>query len=179
MGRTVMPERGPGLLAVDDVDLAAALGAGLQRGEVGAGTRLAVALAPPDLAAGDARQEALLLLAIAKRHDDRGHHHGPERHHPGRAGQRAFLFEQVALHGVPARAAKFHRPVPAQPALGAQDLRPALQVVAAQVQGVVHLVREVLGQVLGHPLADVGAERQFLGREVQVHRGFLLCLGGG
>ena len=34
---------------------------------------------------------------------------------------------------------------------------------------VVHLVGDVLGQVAGHPLPDVGAELQFLGREIQVH----------
>ena len=47
---------GPDLLAVDDVVVAIAHGARLQAGEVAAGARLAVALAPDDLAARDARQ---------------------------------------------------------------------------------------------------------------------------
>jgi hypothetical protein len=63
----VLGQRGPGLLAVDDVLVALALGAGLERGEVGARTGFAVALAPPDFAAGDAGQEALLLLGRCRR----------------------------------------------------------------------------------------------------------------
>src|SRR5581483_3390739 len=57
--------RGPDLLAVDDVRIAVEDGARLQAGEIGAGARLAVALAPADPAARDRRQvlEALLLRA--------------------------------------------------------------------------------------------------------------------
>src|SRR5204863_5993064 len=62
----VLAERGPGLLAVDDVLVAAPLCLGLQRSEVGARAGLAVALAPPDFAALDAGQEALLLLGRAE-----------------------------------------------------------------------------------------------------------------
>jgi hypothetical protein len=65
---------------------------------------------------------------------------GPKGHDARRAGQRAFFFKQVLLHRGPARAAKFLGPAVAQPALLAQDLGPALHVVARQVQGVVHLV---------------------------------------
>ena len=53
----VLRQRGPGLLAVDDVVVAVALGRGLQRGEVGAGAGLGEALAPPVVEIGDARQE--------------------------------------------------------------------------------------------------------------------------
>src|SRR4029450_10494755 len=51
----------------------------------------------------------------------------------------------------------------------AQDLRPALHVLTRQVQGVVHLVRDVLRQVLAHPGADVLAELLFFRGECQVH----------
>jgi hypothetical protein len=112
---------------------------------------------------------ALLLFFRAEGHDDGRHHHRAEGHHARRAGQRAFFFEQVALDGVPARAAELLGPGPAVPALLAQDLGPALQIVLAQAQGVVHLVADVLGQVIGHPLPDFGAKRLFLGGEVQVH----------
>jgi hypothetical protein len=120
----------------------------LDGGQVAARVGLAVTLAPPDLAAGDAGQEALLLFGIAKGHDHRRHHHRAEGHHARRAGQRAFFFEQVLLDGVPARAAKLLGPAPTQPALLAQDLGPALQVVAAQAQRMAHLVADVGWQVL-------------------------------
>jgi len=80
---------------------------------------------------------------------------GPKGTTRGAPGQRAFFFEQVLLHRVPARAAELLGPAVAQPALFAQDPGPALQVVAAQAQRVVHLVRDVGGQVFAHPGADV------------------------
>ena len=79
--------------------VAHALGAGFEGRQVRAGARFAVALAPPDLAAGDAGQKALLLLGVAKGHDDGGHHHGAKRHHAGGTGQGAFFFKQVFLDG--------------------------------------------------------------------------------
>ena len=60
-------ERGPGLLAVDDVVVAVAHGRGLQRREIGAGAGLREALAPPVVERRHARQEALLLLLGAER----------------------------------------------------------------------------------------------------------------
>ena len=54
--------RGPHLAAVHDEVVAVAHRAGLERGEVGAGVRLRVALAPADLAARDLRQVLALLL---------------------------------------------------------------------------------------------------------------------
>ena len=48
---------GPDLLAVDDVVVAIADGAGLEGGEVGAGARLAIERAPPVVGAGDAGDE--------------------------------------------------------------------------------------------------------------------------
>jgi hypothetical protein len=111
----------------------------------------------------------LLLLGIAKRHDHRGHHDGAEGHDAGGPGQRALFFEQVLLHGVPARAAELFGPAMAQPALLAKDLAPALHVVAAQAQGVVHLVRNVGGQVVLDPGADVFAELLFFRGKCQIH----------
>ena len=52
---------GPDLLAVDDEIVAVALGPGLQRGEIGSGVRLGIALAPADQPGGDLRQMLLLL----------------------------------------------------------------------------------------------------------------------
>ena len=143
----------------------------LERGQVGAGARFAVALAPPHFAAGDAGQEALLLLGVAEGHDHRRHHHRAERHHARRAGQRAFFLEQVLLHRVPARAAELLGPAVAQPALLAQDAGPALHVVARQAQRVVDLVRNFGRQVGAHPGAHVFAELLFFRGKCQIHEG--------
>ena len=161
----VLAQRGPGLLAVDDVVIALALGLAFDGGQVRAGTRLAVALAPPDLATGNAGQKALLLLGVAKGHDDRRHHHRPEGHHARRAGQGAFFFKQMLLHRVPARAAEGLGPAVAQPAFLAQNPGPALQVVFGQTQRVMHLVRDVGGQIRQDPGAYVFAKLLFFGGE--------------
>jgi hypothetical protein len=165
-----LAERRPRLLAVDDVLVAAALGARLQRREVRPRSRLAVALAPPHLAARDAGQEPLLLLGSAERHDHRRDHHRPERDDARRAGERELLLEQVLLDGVPARAAELLRPAPAQPPLLAEDLGPALHVVAGQVDRVPDLLADVLRQVVTHPGVDLLAEGELFGGECEVHR---------
>ena len=59
--------RGPDLLAVDEVMVALVLGPGLQRSEIGAGTRFRIALAPADFAAHDLRQMYSLLLRLTCR----------------------------------------------------------------------------------------------------------------
>src|SRR3990172_3551806 len=64
----------PDLLAVDDIVVAVLHGVTLQRGQVGACSRLAEALAPVDLAAGDSRQVPSLVLFGAA-DDDGGPHH--------------------------------------------------------------------------------------------------------
>ena len=64
-------ERRPHLLAVDDVVVAVLHRPRLQRGQVGAGVGLRVALAPDLLAGEDLRRVALLLLLGAVRDDRR------------------------------------------------------------------------------------------------------------
>ena len=56
----------PDLGAVDDEIVAVFDGPRLQAGEVGTGTGLAIALAPPDFAAHDFRQVLLLLFFVAE-----------------------------------------------------------------------------------------------------------------
>ena len=165
----VLAQCGPGLLAVDDVFVAHAFGAGLDAGEVRARTRFGIALAPPDFAAGDAGQKAPVLLRCAIGHDDRRHHHGAEGHDARRAGECAFFLEQMLLYGAPAGAAEFLGPAVAEPAFFAQNLGPALHVVARQVQIVAHLVRNILGQICPHPAADLFAKSLFFRGECQVH----------
>ena len=69
-----MRERRPDLLAVDDVDVAAPLGARANGGEVGAGVRLREALAPDLLGREDRLEVARLLLLGAVRDDRRPGH---------------------------------------------------------------------------------------------------------
>src|SRR4029077_12079031 len=66
----VLRQRGPGLLAVDDILVALALGLGLERGEVGTRAGLGKSLAPPVVNAGDTRQVMLLLRLVAEGIDD-------------------------------------------------------------------------------------------------------------
>ena len=127
-------------------------------------------------AAGDAGQEALLLLGIAKGHDHRGHHDGAEGDDAGRACQRALFFKQVLLYGCPSGAAKFLGPAKGQPAFFAQNLGPALHIVTGQAQGVVHLVGDFFGQIGLNPGADFLAEGLLFGGECEIHAACLLLI---
>ena len=84
----------PDLLAVHEEVVALVLGAGAQARQVGPGTRFRVALAPPHLAAGDARDVALLLLlgaVLEQRRPEHGRTHAGD----GRArSDAAHLLEQ-------------------------------------------------------------------------------------
>ncbi len=70
----VVRMRGPDLGAVDDVVVAVAHRAGLQRREIGAGARLGIALAPVILAGENPRQIEVLLLRRAETDDDGADH---------------------------------------------------------------------------------------------------------
>ena len=164
--------RGPGLLSVEAPPVTVARRLELHRRGVGARVGLAVADREVDLVAEDLRQELLLHLLAAVAQDgltddadalaDLG---------AAAAGER--LVEEVLVDAVALLAAPFLRPGDAEPALLA-DLRHE---------------RTPLGDVgdLGHVLAgdvehdrvvvgiqerlDLIAERELLGREIEVHRG--------
>jgi hypothetical protein len=128
----VLAERGPGLLAVDDVLVALALGLGLDRSQVGTRAGFAVALAPPDLAAGDAGEEALLLLGEPKAMITGATITGPKgtmRGAPARAVSSSNRCFWMAVQPGPPNSLG---PAVAEPALLAQDLGPALQIVARE-----------------------------------------------
>jgi hypothetical protein len=165
----VLRQRGPGLLAVDHIDLAAAFGAGFQRGQVGAGARLGIALAPPVLARADARQEVRLLRRGAEGHDHRRYHAQAEGHQRRRAGVGAFFLEDVLLGGRPARAAKLHRPGRSHPALAVQGAVPVQVVVLVQALAAQHLGAERGGQMGVDEAADLGAEALVLGGVIEIH----------
>jgi hypothetical protein len=81
------------------------------------------------------------------------------------------------LNGGPAGAAEFLGPAVAQPALLAKDLGPALQIVARQFERVVHLVRNLLGEVFLDPGANFFAELLFFGCEAQIHACLAVLIG--
>ena len=106
-----------------------------------------------------------MLFGIAKGHDHGRDHHRAKRNNARRAGQCAFFFKQVFLHGGPARTAKLPGPAVAQPAFFTEDSGPALHVVTRQAQGVVDLVRNVKRQAGMNPGANLFAEGLFFGGE--------------
>ena len=103
--------RGPDLLAVDDVVVAAVVGARGERGEVRTGVRLGVPLAPADLAARDLRQVLALLRLVAELQQRRAEHPDAEAVERRAAAERTlFLCEHLALLGREATTAVFARP---------------------------------------------------------------------
>src|SRR5439155_413241 len=100
-----------------------------------------VMVAPVIMAFGSPElQKKHLQLRRPEGHDDGRDHHGAERHDAWRAGHRELFLEQVLLDRVPARPAELLGPAVAEPAFLAEDLGPALHIVARQPQRVVHLV---------------------------------------
>src|SRR5260221_1818134 len=106
----VLSQRGPGLVTIDDVVIAVPPRLGTDRGKVGAGARLRVALAPPILARQNPRQKLLLLRVVAERVDHRADHGDAKRQRRQRSGARRLLFEHKTLRDRPAGPAIFLRP---------------------------------------------------------------------
>ncbi len=161
----------PGFRAVEDVVIALTLRAHREAGEVRTGTRLGIALAPPDFGIADRRQEFLFLLVRAELHDDGRAHAYAHGTHAWRPGERHLHLVDVFLRLVPARAAMLHRPVRNEPALVGQLLLPRLLVrlVERAVLGERHALLQVVRIILRDPGADFVAEFQFLGGEFQIH----------
>ena len=170
----VLRQRGPGLLAVDHVLAAVALGAGRQRGQVRTRTRLRITLAPPVLHADDARQQLGLLRGAAVLHQHRSDHGQAEGQQPRRARLEALDLEDQPLQRVPAGAAVLDGPGGRAPAAVGQDQVPAHIVVAFQPLMSQHLVADIRRQAGGGEGRDL-AEAAQLGRPGQVH----ICLLSG
>ncbi len=163
-------ERRPDLLAVDDVDVAAALGARAAGGEVGARVRLREALAP-DLVGGEERLEVARLLLVGAVRDDRRPRH-PEADHADvrrrlRGGE---LFVEERLEAVRrARAAVLLRPRQPGVAGGVERLAPLAHERVVEPLRAAAAAALVLGQVRVDPRAHLGAELGLLGRVAKVH----------
>ncbi|MNE06360.1 hypothetical protein D3C80_989470 [compost metagenome] len=164
---------GPDLLAVDDPVVAAIFGAGLDRGEVGAGAGLGIALTPADFTAHDGRQEALLLLLRAEGQQGRAEHPDAE------TGQRRLRLDathlgsqHLGLFAGQAAAAVDAGPFRRGPAARRHALQPELVrrrlehgVAAAPDIVLVAVARPAhLGRAVGlQPGARLGAERLQIG----------------
>src|SRR5581483_5395116 len=165
-----MAHRVPGLGAVDDVVVALLLGLRAERGEIGARTRLGVALAPPHGALANRRQVLLLLLVRAERVDHRPDHLAAEWDDARRVFLRTHVLEDVALRRREAGTAVLLGPGVNEPALLPERLLPAHVVVAAQMLAVLHLVADVGRQIGLHEGAYLVGEFLLFGRESEIHR---------
>ena len=161
-------ERGPDLLAVDDIVPAVAHRAGPERGEVRPGARFGIALAPDALAGEDLRQVLGLLRFGPEGHQHRPHHAEPEAGKPGRARQPGLLVEDVALHRRPAGAPVLLRPGRRNPAAFVKRAVPAHVVVLGDLHAGDHLVPHIRRQLVANEGAHLLAE-VFLG-PAELHR---------
>ena len=153
-------ERRPGLLPGDDVALALAARAGLERCEIGARTGFGITLTPPVLHGDDARQKMRPLRRRTEFHQHRADHRQAEGDLPGSAGLVALVIEDRSLHRGPAGAAIFLGPAGCAPALRGQYSLPPHVVFAA---------RMLEGQ---HRVADVGRQA----RDEEFSYGVAKCL---
>ena len=163
-------ERRPHLLAVDDVDVAVALGARSRGGEVGARVRLGEALAPDLLGGQDLRQVRVLLLVGAVRHDRRpGHPEADDADVRGRLRARHLLVEDRLEAVGRAGAAVLLRP--GQPGVAGlvQLAAPLAAEVVAEALLAAAPAAPLLGQVGVEPGAQLGAKGCLLRGVPQVH----------
>jgi len=165
----VLSERRPGLLAVDDVVIAVAFRRRLQRGKIGAGAGFGKSLAPPIVEIGDARQELFLLRVGTECVDHRPDHADAERQWRGCRRLLQFIQEDILLHGCPAGAAIFPRPMRDGPALLVQNARPFDELVLAGMAALFQLLADRRRQIFFEEGADLVTKREFLVGKAQVH----------
>ena len=172
-----MRARGPHLLAVDDEMVAVVDRAGAQAGQIGAGARLGIALAPDLVGAEDLRQVARFLLLGAPM--DQGRAQKVEAalaRQDRRAGAEIFLVEDHLLHKAGAAPAIFLGPGDADPAGGVHLLLPGDALFEDRAVGRDALVLrvldlEIVGQIGFEPSAELAAELGVLGRVGKIHGG--------
>ena len=154
----------PDLLAGHDIVVTLAHGPRAQAGQVRAGTRLRIALRPPDVAAADARQEAGLLGLACVGVDDRADVVDAEGDQPRRTGLGGLLLEDEALQRGPLAAAEFPWPVADGPTVCVQHLQVPHVVVLFQLQVVKDLVLDVGRQLPGAEAPHFHAEAMRRGK---------------
>src|SRR4030095_4302629 len=166
--------RRPDLLPVDHPGVALEARAGLHVGEVRAGVRLRVALAPDLLAGDDRRQGAARLRPAAERDQRRAEQRLAHVVQPaGRAGTRVLLVEDHLLGERRAPAAVLARPADAGPRARRELLLPGAPlldeggVVARAAATAQH--RERAGERRLEPCGRLAAEGLVLRAEADFH----------
>ncbi|MNO51578.1 hypothetical protein D3C76_419760 [compost metagenome] len=160
---------GPGFLAVDHVVIALAHCAGFQRRQIRTGTRLGVALAPPVLTGKNSGKEVCFLLGGAELDDHWRDHFQAERHHLRCARGKAFLVENMLLHGTPAGTAELDRPPRREPALPVEDLHPLHLMRFAQAFAQRNPLGQFARQIVAQEGPDFLAKGLFLWGKFNVH----------
>jgi hypothetical protein len=146
----VLPERGPGLLAVDDPVVAVPDRSRAQAGQVGAGVGLGEALAPEDVDVGGLREELLLLLLGPELRDDRPDHPSVEGERRRHEGPLHLLVPDVELDLGPVLAAPLDRPARHGEPGGVERPHALDELVLGQLT--------TLGDGAPDPLVDLGRE---------------------
>ncbi|MCY1194126.1 hypothetical protein D9M72_54180 [compost metagenome] len=151
----VVRQRGPDLLAVDDVAVAFETGLGSQRGQVRTGVGFRVALAPDVLAREDARQVARLLFRRAVLDQHRAEVDDPLVGQSGGAPALHLFEEDQQLGRRQRHAAVLARPGRRQPAFAGQGLVPVADFAQPQPARHVAQVLRVMGaQEAAHHQAE-------------------------
>ncbi|MNE63009.1 hypothetical protein D3C80_1583330 [compost metagenome] len=144
------------------------LGAGAQRGQIGAGAGLRKTLAPQTLAVEHRRQMLGLLLRRGKGIEHRPEHLVHEAILGGCTGQAALVIEHQDLRYRPARAAVFLGPVRRSPAALVEELLPAHDLLARRA-GAALLPFQVRRDLVPKELTDLFAERLKAGIRSKIH----------
>ena len=160
---------GPYLGAVDDVFIVVAYRPGTQGGQVGAGFRFAVALAPLHFAPSHRLQVGLLLFFGAVNHQRRPQHPHSKYVPAGRAHIGQFFVVDGRAHRGGVLTAVFFGPVHRKPAL----LRHFAAHIPGQfpvpLLGPAATALPIRGQLLLHKLAQLLAKRVVFGGKLKLH----------
>ncbi|MNT59137.1 hypothetical protein D3C72_1966200 [compost metagenome] len=109
----------------------------------------------------------MLLVAVLDQH--RAQHVHAKRHDAWATGQCALGIKNELLHRPPARTTVLLRPVVGVPATLVQDGVPLGLVFFAQSLAGLDLAGDIFGQLFLQKSLHFGAERLFLGGELQIH----------
>ena len=172
----VVGQCGPGFLTIDDVLVTHALRTGLERSQVGAGTRLGVTLAPPILNGDDAGQVFGFLGLATKLHQHRADHGQAKRQEPGRTSLEGLDFKNQALNRRPACATIFLGPVGRTPAAFGEQSVPADVILFLQSLVAKGLFAQVSWKLLAQKGANLIAKRNLFRIPGQIHEFILLLM---
>ena len=167
----MLRERGPDLLAVDDVVVARA-SASVRSDRPGRSPRRVPNSPGTTILAGQDAGQVVCFCSGAVLDQDRPDHLTPKDTIRGAFGPRAFILEDELLRPSPSRPAEFLGPVRAEPAALSKLLLPLQQPFLGDVAGAATpaLLRHLGWHVGRDPVAHFLLEGEFVGVEGQAHR---------